>query len=196
MKANLEGRQAHRKEEGRVIQPLFSRRFMKWSATIIGTFFQSTRTDQNSSWEFYKISWCQIEPFGLGNWTKKVFPFFSATYNTGRDQKVPPFSFFRHCATFFRKKSFFPKGTPSIFDVLRQWRFENPKGSPFSSPWARASSVGWVFRKCFETLFVSLILGVFWHFHVLLLFLSLPGRPSMDILVRSWQDLAKILENS
>ena len=23
-----------------------------------------------------------------------------------------------------------------------------------------------------------------------------PGRPSMDILVRSWQDLAKILENS
>ena len=26
--------------------------------------------------------------------------------------------------------------------------------------------------------------------------LSLPGRPSMDILVRSWQDLAKILEKS
>ena len=27
-----------------------------------------------------------------------------------------------------------------------------------------------------------------------ILILSYPGRPSMDILVRSWQDLAKILE--
>ena len=33
----------------------FSRRFMKWNATIIVTFFQSTRTDQNSSNKFYKI---------------------------------------------------------------------------------------------------------------------------------------------
>ena len=27
-------------------------------------------------------------------------------------------------------------------------------------------------------------------------YLTNPGRPSMDILVRSWQDLAKILEKS
>ena len=115
MKANLEGRQAHRKEEGRVIQPLFSRRFMKWSATIIGTFFQSTRTDQNSSWEFYKISWCQIEPFGLGNWTKKVFPFFQRNIQYRARPKGPPFQFFSALCDFFPKKKFFSQRVPLQF---------------------------------------------------------------------------------
>ena len=39
--------------------------------------------------------------------------FFRVTYHTGRDQRVPPFNFFRHCETFFR--IFFPKGPPCIF---------------------------------------------------------------------------------
>ena len=30
-------------------------------------FFQSTRTEQNSSAKFYEMLWCQIEPFGLTN---------------------------------------------------------------------------------------------------------------------------------
>ena len=33
----------------RLIYAIFSQRFMKYNATIIVTFFQSTRTDQNSS---------------------------------------------------------------------------------------------------------------------------------------------------
>ena len=46
-------------------------------------------------------------------------------------------------------------------------------------------------RKSADGLVQSLrmkIFGVFVH--------AFPGRPSMDILVRSWQDLAKILEKS
>ena len=50
-------------------QPIFTRRFMKWNTTIIVTFFQSTRTDQNSSTKFYKILRRQIVLFGIGNWT-------------------------------------------------------------------------------------------------------------------------------
>ena len=46
------------------------------------------------------------------------------TYNTGRHQRVPPFSCFRHCETF--RESFFSKGPPSFCDRMM---LENPKGS-------------------------------------------------------------------
>ena len=32
-----------------------------------------------------------------------IFYLFYVTYKTGRDQRVPPFNFFRHCAKFFSK---------------------------------------------------------------------------------------------
>ena len=42
-----------------------------------------------------------------GNLVQRVplsfFTFFYVTYETGRDQRVPPFNFFRHCAKFFSK---------------------------------------------------------------------------------------------
>ena len=46
--------------------------------------------------------------------------------------KGPPFQFFRHCETFFRKK-IFPKGSPlQFFWVLRQPGYRKiPKGLPF-----------------------------------------------------------------
>ena len=60
---------------------LFSRRFMTWNETTLMTlFFQSTQTDQNSSWKFYEILWSQIESFGLANWTKKVFRAFDTLF--------------------------------------------------------------------------------------------------------------------
>ena len=42
----------------------------------VDSFFQSTRTDQNSSYKFYKSLWFQIESFGLANSTKNGFPRF------------------------------------------------------------------------------------------------------------------------
>ena len=38
------------------------------------------------------------------------------------------------------------------------------------------------------------LLDHIFHFVALAKLVTFPGRPSMDILVRSWQDFAKILE--
>ena len=68
---------------------------------------------------------------------QRVPPFnysiFIVRYKTWRDNRVPPLSFFRHCATFFSKFFFVSKGSPlQFFAVLRQngcWKI--PKGPPF-----------------------------------------------------------------
>ena len=112
---------------------IFSRRFMKWNAIIIVTFFQSTRTDQNSSWKFCKILWSQIESFGLANWTKKVFSVFPRNIPYRERLKGPSFSFFSALWDFFFLKNS-PKVPPSIFWCFAtEWMLNNPKGwSPFS----------------------------------------------------------------
>ena len=92
------------------------------------------------------------------------FLLFQVTYRTGRHKlKGPPFQFFWHCETFFRKTIF-----PFSFLMFCD-RMDVKKCKRLS--WL-ASSVVWVFRE-FDTFFVSLILWVLWDFHVLLLFLSL-----------------------
>ena len=104
---------------------------MKWNATIIVAFlfFQSTRTDQNSS---TKVLQNIIALFGLANWTKKVFPVFPRNIPYPARPKGPPFQFFSALRDFFRK-IFSPKGSPlQFFAVLRQngcWKI--PKGPPF-----------------------------------------------------------------
>ena len=101
-------------------------------------------------------------------WTKELnqkgFP--SSIQNTGRDQRV---HFFRHCATFFKKK-FFPHESPppSIFwSFATEWMLKNPKGSTLS-----VFSALWDFSKknFHKRVPNSPILG---NFEVLLLFLSL-----------------------
>ena len=63
-----------------------------------------------------------------------IFYLFYVTYKTGRDQRVPPFNFFRHCANFFSK--FFKVSKESPLRVFWYFATEcvlmNPKGSPFS----------------------------------------------------------------
>ena len=91
-----------------------------------------------------------------------------------KSQRAPPFSFFRHCETFFG--NFFHRSIFWCFatmDVKKCERipFLARQGPALAGTW-RAISVVWVFRE-FDTLFVSLILWVFWDFHVHLLFLSL-----------------------
>ena len=99
-----------------LIVSFFSRRFMKWNATIIvtRTFIQSKRTDQNSSTKLYEILWCQIEPFGLANWTKKVFPLFPHNIQYRARLKGPPFSFLGIVRLFF-SQILFSEGPPSSF---------------------------------------------------------------------------------
>ena len=95
------------------------------------SFFQSTRTDQNSSSKFYQILWCQIAPFGLANWTKKGFLFSRVAYHTGREQTVPLY-FFRHCEIFFENKKF-----PLQFFMFcdRKYVKKTPKDPPFKFFW-------------------------------------------------------------
>ena len=46
---------------------VFSRRFMKWTATITMTFFNAHELAKIVLHKFYEILWCQIVPFGIAN---------------------------------------------------------------------------------------------------------------------------------
>ena len=111
---------------------------MKWNATIIVTlkfFFQSLRTDQNSSWKFYKILWSQIESFGLANWTKKVFP-RNIPY---RERLKSPLSVFFGIVRLF-SGNFFPLKCPSNFWCFATMNVKKCESvPPFSAPGARAN---------------------------------------------------------
>ena len=103
--------------------------------------------------KFYEILWCQIELFGLANWTKKIFP-RNILY---RARLKGPLSVFFGIVTFFEKK-FFPlkflmlgdsldveKSQKVPFHFFRHWDFfckKIPKRSP---------SISW----CFATMDVK-----------------------------------------
>ena len=74
---------------------------MKWNATILLSPFQSTRTDQNSSTEFYEIFSVELEHLARELNYKGCSFFFSVTYYTGRNLRFP-FQFFG-IQTFFEK---------------------------------------------------------------------------------------------
>ena len=89
---------------------IFSRRFMKWNATIIVTLFSI-----HTNWpkQFYGILMSQIESFGLANWIKKVFSLFLPRNIQYRERLKGPLPvFFRHCETFFEKN---PQRVPLQF---------------------------------------------------------------------------------
>ena len=81
-----------------------------YSDSLFSSFFnphELTKIVLKSSTKYYctklhHLAW-RTEP-------KRFFLFSRVTYQTGRDQRVPPFNFFRHCETFFRK--FFPQRVP------------------------------------------------------------------------------------
>ena len=114
---------------------IFSRRFMKWNATIIVTlFFYPHELTKIVLQKFYKILLHQNALFGLANWTKKVFSVFPRNIPYRARPKTPPFHFFRHCETFLFEKKIFPKGSPLHFlkCFATEWMLENPKWSPLS----------------------------------------------------------------
>ena len=105
---------------------------MKWNATIIVAFFQSTRTDQNSSSKVLQniiAPNCTIWSSELNQKSFSCFP--HVTYYTGRDQRVPPFNF-SALPDFFSEK-IYPKGSPLQFFCCfaTEWMLKNSKGSPF-----------------------------------------------------------------
>ena len=111
---------------------------MKWNATIlrrlVTLFFQSTRTDQNSSTKLYEILMCQIGPFGSGNWTIKAVFLFNVTYNTGRDKRVSPFNFFG-IVRVFRKDFNVSKGSllQFVWYFATEWMLKTTKCPFFQS---------------------------------------------------------------
>ena len=107
---------------------------MKWNATIIVTlFFNPHELTKIVLQKFYKDLWSQIASFGLAIWTIKVFPLFTRNIPfRERLKRSPPYSFFRHCETFFPKK-ISPKGPPSIFWCFAtEGMLKNFKGSLLS----------------------------------------------------------------
>ena len=118
------------------IPEVFSRRFMKWNATIIVAFrffFQSTRTDQNSSTKVLQniiAANCTIWSSELNQKGVSCFP---RNIPYPARPKGPPFHFFSALRDFFSGKFFSSKGPPfNFFAVLPQngcWKI--PKGPPF-----------------------------------------------------------------
>ena len=100
---------------------IFSRRFMKWNATIIATLFQSTRTDRNSSSEVLRnmVSNWTIWPSELN---QKGFSFFSRNIPYRARLKGPPSSFFGMVGLF---SIFSPKSPPplQISQRAHPWSF-------------------------------------------------------------------------
>ena len=124
---------------------VFSRRFFhKVKRDYNSDFFQSARTDQNSSTKFYKTIRCQIGPFGTRNWNLKKWFLFSALDTIPGETKGPLFSFFSALWEVF-SNLFSPKGPPSIF-----WMFCD-KMDVENLLCLSARSVVWVFQKCFES---------------------------------------------
>ena len=75
---------------------------------VVDTFYRTTKVLDRQTGSAFKIVQ-RVPPFS--------YSIFIVRYKTGRDYRVPPLSFFWHCATF---PNFFlsPKGPPSIFLIF------------------------------------------------------------------------------
>ena len=60
---------------------------------VVDTFYRTTKSTEPASGITSELLQ-RVPPF--------VYSIFSVRYKTGRDYRVPPLNFFRHCATFFR----------------------------------------------------------------------------------------------
>ena len=132
----------------------FSRRFMKWNATIIVTLFfnphELAKIVLRSYTKFYGVKGATW-PSELN---QKAFSFFSRNIQYRKRLKGPPIQFFSALRDCFSKKKF-PKGPPLIsFRVLRQngcWKI--PKGPPFHF----FRHCGTIFRKKFSLQFFDVL---------------------------------------
>ena len=88
------------------------------------TFYRTTKSTAPASGIISELLQ-RVPPF--------VYSIFNVRYKTGRNYRVPPLNFFRHCATFFRNFFNVPKGSPlGVFCYFAtECVFINQKGPPF-----------------------------------------------------------------
>ena len=73
---------------------------------VVDTFYRTKLLGRQAETH---LSWCKGSPF--------VHSIFNERYKTGREYRVPPLNFFRHCSAFFRI-FLSPKGPPSNFLIF------------------------------------------------------------------------------
>ena len=91
---------------------------------VVDTFYRTTKSTEPASGITSELLQ-GVPPF--------VYSIFNVRYKTGRDYRVPPLNFFRHCATFFSNFLLSPNSPPfKFFDILQQTEVsKSPIGAPF-----------------------------------------------------------------
>ena len=118
------------------------------------TFYRTTKSTAPASGIISELLQ-RVPPF--------VYSIFNVRYKTGRNYRVPPLNFFRHCATFFR--IFFCRQTVPLqvfWYFAANWSSKKPKGSPlssFSALWDFQNSHFSFFRKFFQKNFRIFLLS-------------------------------------
>ena len=141
---------------------------------VVDTFYRTTKSTEPAGGTTSELLQ-RVPPF--------VYSIFNVRYKTGRDYRVPPLNFFRHCATFFSNFLLWPNG-PSFkffwyFAANRS--FKKPKGSPLSS-FRHCETVSkfsfFIFSKVFSKKIPDFfIVQFFWYFATDWIFKKLKGPP-------------------
>ena len=76
---------------------------------VVDTFYRTTKSTEPASGITSEL---------LQRVPPSVYSIFNVRYKTGRDYRVPPLNFFRHCATFFSNFLLSPNGPPSSFLIF------------------------------------------------------------------------------
>ena len=126
--------------------------FVRQNVCVVDTSYRTTKSTEPASGITSELLQ-RVPPF--------VYSIFNVRYKTGRDYRVPPLNFFRHCATFFFEFSFVAKRSPLqvFWYFAANWSFKKPKGSPlssFSALWDFQNShfsFFWIFFKKFSKFF-------------------------------------------
>ena len=95
---------------------------------VVDTFYRTTKSTAPASGIISELLQ-RVPPF--------VYSIFNVRYKTGRNYRVPPLNFFRHCANFFSNFLLSPNGPPfKFFDILQQTEVsKSPRGPPFPVFW-------------------------------------------------------------
>ena len=87
------------------------------------TFYRTTKSTAPASGIISELLQ-RVPPF--------VYSILNVRYKTGRNYRVPPLNFFRHCATFFSNFLLSPNGPPSSFLIFcSKLKFQKAQRLPF-----------------------------------------------------------------
>ena len=144
------------------------------------TFYRTTKSTAPASGIISELLQ-RVPPF--------VYSIFNVRYKTGRNYRVPPLNFFRHCATFFSNFLLSPNGPPSSFLIFcSKLKFQKAQRvSPFNFfGTMRLSKFSFFFRKFLQKnfrIFLNVSKGppsFFWYFATNWIF----GKPKSSPLLQ------------